>query len=220
MQVAPNASTACAVSPIVPGKSTVACPVATVRPVMRGLRVPETSGERHETEAAVTLNHLTFHRHRDSHVVTTGTPGRASISRKAAAACCGTTPLPHAFTCSARDSPMTGSVTWPVGQPIIHSVSSGLRRGLPPFPSIRTGDGAGRPSNALHSLIAGSYMPHLTFSIMSKNVARPAPKESDWRASGLPSSGVGNSRTDSRCGTVPLSVAPPEPYQYRQASCA
>ena len=73
-------------------------------------------------------------------------------------ACCGQTPLPTIFNCSLREIPMSGSVTHPNGQPIIHSLNAGFRRGLP-FLFSSVGDGAG-PAICSQRRIAGAYLPH------------------------------------------------------------
>lgn len=72
-------------------------------------------------------------------------------------ACCGTTPLPQALSCSLRV--MSQSVIHPAGNPIIHSAKAGLSRCCPSFPSGIVGAGAGLPVIASHLWTAGANFP-------------------------------------------------------------
>src|SRR5699024_5951066 len=74
--------------------------------------------------------------------------------RRAAAACCGTTPLPIAFSCWARDKSGT-SVIQPLGSPIIQLANSTFKRGLP-FRFSSVGFGAAVPVACSQRLTTGS----------------------------------------------------------------
>ena len=66
----------------------------------------------------------------------------------AAAACCGTTPLPSIFSSCVRDRPTP--VTHPSGRPIIHSTNRDESL------SSVTGAGAGRPLDCSHRAMAAA----------------------------------------------------------------
>ena len=75
----------------------------------------------------------------------------------ASVACCGTTPLPQALSCSLRV--MSQSVTHPAGNPIIHSANAGLSRCCSFLPSAMVGAGAGFPVIDSQRWIAGANFP-------------------------------------------------------------
>lgn len=73
-------------------------------------------------------------------------------------ACWGTTPLPHALSCSLRV--MLQLVIQPGGRPIIHSANCGFSRACPSRPSGMVGGGAGFFVMVSHWWIAGANLPH------------------------------------------------------------
>ena len=127
-------------------------------------------------------------------------PRAARHSLIAAAACCGTTPLPQACSCCVIFSPGT-PVTCPAGSPIIHSGKAGLSRSCTPRPWT-SGGGHGLPTTPAHRSIASAYRSSPLVD-PSTSGREPLPSATCRAAAGDP--GVGSS-SPIRCRACPLPV--------------
>ncbi len=120
----------------------------------------------------------------------------------AAAACCGTTPLPRTRRARVRGSPSCGSVTHSSGSPMSHSTNGGARTGLPCRPGC-DGSGTGRPRRSSQRATAVAYSPHRRSLSCPSSVGSPATvvvrstPPSPCRLAPCPSEarGVGRTRT-------------------------